>query len=762
MSPPPTRARQSSESEPNSINKRARITRHACERCRAGKKKCDGQLPCSACTLSKKECIFSAQRRRPRIPVPNLTDGPTSSSTPSHHIPDQGRYQSPMMFPSIASSSESYERQSRYNSPSRPQTAGHDGSHANDMPMVTATEAEGVSEIRDCDHDHEDGHEDGQGREVHGHNHEHTLARIAHVMANGTVSRYPSPGVTILSPADGRPIVSRETDISTKGDLLDRLHRHLTVVFSLRSFPKGHLGEELKDENDNKTGGPGELFFLPSCEDGKAYIRCYFEHATSTYRYLDRRNIEQLTDDFYTSNGSLSQKDDVVLLLLLMAIGCLWTPSWTGADPQMMTQKALQLLRAAQRQLETLSLSQPRLRMVQVHIALCHLYLGMSHFRSAWLAFGTAARLSQLLRLHRKSPDGTPQELDEPRRQAFWSGYMMDRYLSLVLGCPVIYDERDITQRFPSYPNSGDHSVDTQDEAQRLAGSIAHIKLSQILGHALRKLQSPGELSDLERSLAVQSLNQELDRWLAETPRFFHPDGPDTYDLGPFASIPPFFQRQQQIVRSAYHFINLFIHRSFLLDQFVNRIPASQPLAPLTVMSPEVTVCVESAISIAKSVSKMKDSPGAKGTFWNSAYFCFASLTVLLVYLMVYEEAPRRAEIESMIEAAMEGHIQLTGSTRREREQILEESKRVSELLRRRQEEQPEIASSKTQYIPPSWPGMEDPFVGSAPNWDPLWQNTLDMLGLDMSMGIGLPWGTGAIEEGGVNTGTNSGAFGFL
>lgn len=123
--------------------------------------------------------------------------------------------------------------------------------------------------------------------------------------------------------------------------MLDRLHRHLTVVFSLRSFPKGHLGEELKDENDNKTGGPGELFFLPSCEDGKAYIRCYFEHAsfiscvnqahkadtcllcqaTSTYRYLDRRNIEQLTDDFYTSNGSLSQKDDVVLLLLLMAIG---------------------------------------------------------------------------------------------------------------------------------------------------------------------------------------------------------------------------------------------------------------------------------------------------------------------------------------------------------------------------------------------------------------------------------------------------------
>lgn len=69
------------------------------------------------------------------------------------------------------------------------------------------------------------------------------------------------------------------------------------------------------------------------------------------------------------------------------------------------------------------------------------------------------------------------------------------------------------------------------------------IRLSQILGHALRKLQSPGELSDLERSVAVQSLNHELNHWLAETPRFFHPDGPDACDLGPFASIPPFFQR---------------------------------------------------------------------------------------------------------------------------------------------------------------------------------------------------------------------------
>jgi hypothetical protein len=41
---------------------------------------------------------------------------------------------------------------------------------------------------------------------------------------------------------------------------------------------------------------------------------------------------------------------------------------------------------------------------------------------------------------------------------------------------------------------------------------------------------------------------------------------------------------------------------------------------------------------------------------------------------MVYEDAPRRREIEDIIEATMAGHIQLTGSTLREREMILEVS----------------------------------------------------------------------------------------
>ncbi|WVQ98194.1 hypothetical protein IAU59_005316 [Kwoniella sp. CBS 9459] len=662
--------------------KRPKIARQACEPCRSGKRKCDGQQPCSYCEKSGKHCYFSTQRRRTRMAT-------TESSPPAGAT---------ISFASaIDSSGVAFVASSNDESP-----------HVSDAPHV------GVSPLEQAVND------------------QNTLTRIADVMANGRVSRFPSPGYTSSSNDIAAPAIA---NTGADADLLDRLHRHLIVVYSLRSFPKGHLGDTKEEYWEKDISG----FFLPSREEGRAYIQCYFDHATSTYRYLDRATIETLTDVFYDQAGAATHADDVVLLLVLMAIGCLWTPSWTGADPQSMTRRAVRLYRVAKRQLETVDLSRPRLRMVQVHVALSHLHLGMSHFRSAWLTFGTAARLGQLLKLHRKTPEGTPAPIDESNRQTFWSAFMMDRYLSLVLGCPAIFDERDITQPLPS-TRADPNSLSPNEEAQRMTGSIAHIKLSRILGFALRSLQSTADLTDQERSQTVVILNTELDRWLEETPKFFHPAGLEVPELGPFASIPPFFQRQQQLVRSAYHFIKLFIHRSFLLDQFIHRIPSDQPSTSSSrdPRSPEITICVESAIQIARSVCKMKERPGAKGTFWNSAYFCFASLTVLLVYLMVYEDAPRREEIESIIGAAMEGHIQLTGSTSSEREKILEEYRRIKDSLRR-PEDRSDMTTNAFQagwHIPPSIPNN-----GNVTEWDPLWQSTLDMLGLDMTNGLGAIFG---------------------
>lgn len=119
--------------------------------------------------------------------------------------------------------------------------------------------------------------------------------------------------------------------------LVDRLHRHLRIVFSLRSFPNGTAAQA---ENDIAEDGLS-TFFLPPIEEGRAYIKCYFDHvgiccletlplhhrplsihqATSTYRYLDRSSIEDLTERFYSDGESPPGVDDSVLIIILMAIG---------------------------------------------------------------------------------------------------------------------------------------------------------------------------------------------------------------------------------------------------------------------------------------------------------------------------------------------------------------------------------------------------------------------------------------------------------
>jgi hypothetical protein len=81
--------------------------------------------------------------------------------------------------------------------------------------------------------------------------------------------------------------ITFDLSAATKVDLLDRLHRHLTLVFSLRSFPKGGNVGDTEEELDIASIS---TFFLPAQADGKAYVQCYFEHVSSTPpRKLTRR-----------------------------------------------------------------------------------------------------------------------------------------------------------------------------------------------------------------------------------------------------------------------------------------------------------------------------------------------------------------------------------------------------------------------------------------------------------------------------------------
>lgn len=667
--------------------KRGRVVQRACDSCRSGKRKCDGLQPCAYCINAVRDCTYNiADKRRRRKP----SEAPMPSPSPG---------------PVLSTRSDSETSRARYSSellPNLPPFAS--GSRATAAVAATANNESGSPSAAQDDA---------------------TLMMLARAMDHEQLS----PD----APHHAHHAASTPT-ASAQPSFVDQLHTHLKVTFALRSFPRsGHSAEEEEPLSNGDLG----LLFLPTRQEAEHFVNCYFVQASATYRYLDRAQVERDLTHFYDHGAQKTEASVVVLLLLVMAVGCLWTPD---ADQSIKTQRAVQIYSAARRRLDRMQIFPPRLIIFQSYLLMVRLQLGLAHYQTAWLSFSRAARYAQLLGLHRASTESPSAE--QLRRRCFWSAFQMDRHLSLVLGLPVIFNESDITQPFFEVPSLSSASGG-DDDARALIGSLASVRLSRILGHALAELHTLRTMSPHERDACVQRLDMELVDWLRETPPFFHPRTEAGFETDGFVQIPEFFLRQRQNIHMGYHFIRLLIYRTYLLSSFLDYLPGTNrsPFTASDVIPDEVTRCVNAAVAIAELAASFRSSTSGV-TFWHTSYYAFASLTVLCVYTMLYENAPDRARIEKVIDGAMHGHVRLAGSTTDERERIIQESRRMAAVLKERKEAQAGSTDPAPFTMDPA--GAPVPLdggvgLGSIPaDWNTMWLDMQGMIqtGLDPANGV--------------------------
>lgn len=86
----------------------------------------------------------------------------------------------------------------------------------------------------------------------------------------------------------------------------------------------------------------------------------------------------------------------------------------------------------------------------------------MMYFPRAWMSTGRAARLAQMLGLHRL--DGTGLDVKqcllppkdwterEERRRTFWMAFCADRYASIGTGWPMTVEEKDVSDPLNRFP----------------------------------------------------------------------------------------------------------------------------------------------------------------------------------------------------------------------------------------------------------------------------------------------------------------------
>ncbi|KAF8858390.1 hypothetical protein BDZ45DRAFT_743429 [Acephala macrosclerotiorum] len=81
-----------------------------------------------------------------------------------------------------------------------------------------------------------------------------------------------------------------------------------------------------------------------------------------------------------------------------------------------------------------------RLEPVQARLASSLYLLGLSRTDQAWYTFGTTSQMILALGLHRKKFS---------QSQVFWGAYTLDKYLSVILGRPRVFQDEDTDQPLP-------------------------------------------------------------------------------------------------------------------------------------------------------------------------------------------------------------------------------------------------------------------------------------------------------------------------
>ncbi|KAE8138610.1 fungal-specific transcription factor domain-containing protein [Aspergillus pseudotamarii] len=471
----------------------------------------------------------------------------------------------------------------------------------------------------------------------------------------------------------------QQLEVDDKGDasahtFLSRVYSHLKSMG--QSLPRNlsRPAEEVLSEH------PLKISLIPLDRRlAEEYIDCFHSHSCATYRYITRSQSIEFLGKLYSEDESFLQDDaSMAVILLILAVGCIWYPSLHNRDLFEYKTKASRLYEAAQSRLEkTAFMFPPSILVMQAHCLKCQFLLAVNIFNSAWLAVGTAVRLGQIVGFHKAKATGSNSRDEFTRRGVFWSLYIMDRYLSAALGRPIMINDDDITIPYPDAKVSSSQGIEDPHEAKTVPGIVAHIKLAQITSQVLRRLYGSKKHDKVARDESVSQIEAQLSNWSEETPGFFNPEEQsDQKESEVFYDVPWIFKRQQRTIRAAFFFTFMQLYRGYLLDEFLQaNFHDRSALAP----APQVQKCIQAALQMALLAAEIKEDVTYNAVFWTTSYFTFCAISILTVYLTLYPEIENRAVIENVLERAIEGHRKLDNSMNKHSQRLLEDTRAIAQ-----------------------------------------------------------------------------------
>ncbi|KAF9875403.1 hypothetical protein CkaCkLH20_07223 [Colletotrichum karsti] len=413
------------------------------------------------------------------------------------------------------------------------------------------------------------------------------------------------------------------------------------------SFPQGssvfNFGDAPLRHVTAYSGESPQVYFDPtfslllSRSHTTSLVQRFFDFAVPVDRFVHRPTIERWLDEFYDTMGTMHDREQssartAVLFMVFAVAQEHMVPKPTPAEADM----TIRYFMAASQQLSQ-EQGSIRLESVQARLLQCLWLLSQSRINHCWSLFGTVARFSFAIGLHRNRVAVSLDQVQiECRRRTFWSAYSLDNYLSTALGRPRTFHDDDIDQEFPA--SIDDDDIQPDKILQRpsrgqsiMSGPVAYSRLSRILSGILHDVYSIRPASTSAKFSFTTKYTADLKAWRSDISRFLDPD----MNAVPLVMI---FQRQRNVLNLAYWHTMILTHRPHLLSNFARlkngnssqRRPRDDAHEQQTKES--VRECLDSAMSIVQTVDDMIQAGQLYRAFWFTPYFAFSAAVILYVY----------------------------------------------------------------------------------------------------------------------------------
>ena len=376
-------------------------------------------------------------------------------------------------------------------------------------------------------------------------------------------------------------------------------------------------------------------FKWPDRRAADVLVRRYFEFAAPTYRVLHRPTIELLIDDLYEGGAfareTLLDTASRAILLLIFCTSAMFQPDSEGhiTDADESGWQISELYYTKAESLLSQETGAPSLGSVQARFLMVLYLLSSSRAHKAWFTFGTTVQLMMALGFHNKRPRLGIDEEDlirkECRRRVLWCSYTLDKYLSVILGRPRLWQDEDLDEELPTRINDQDltrHEKRISNRDCLMDAPVFHTMLARILTQAAKEPYMVTGVSTKEQIDIIRDLCGRIAEWHAELPAFLsgvvHPD-----------SLMPGMRRQLTVLQLARYHALTFITRPLLLRNYAHIWPECEASFQYY-----LSTCLTAARDAIDLILTFAQEKQLFSSFWYSQYIAFNALSIIYLYLI--------------------------------------------------------------------------------------------------------------------------------